>query len=66
MKLAADICQKLALIKEAAMSAWAAETGLEPAVARWQDFVKNIPRDTPYDNLPAKVRQEIEYWLNKQ
>jgi len=66
MKLSADVCQKLALIKETAMGAWAAEMGLAPAVDKWQALVKDIPRETSYENLPKEFRQEIEYWLQQQ
>lgn len=62
MKIAADICQRLALIKEKAMSTWAEELGAEAAIAQWQQMVRDIPRDTPYDKLPESWKQEINKW----
>lgn len=65
MKISSDVCQKLARVKEAAMGTWAVEMGRNPAVDKWQAFIKSIPRDTPYENLPEEIRQEIEHWLQK-
>lgn len=62
MPLSSDICQKLACIKEQVMASWAKETGPEEAIARWQVFVRELPKDTPFDQLPKDVQEFIQQW----
>lgn len=56
MVLAADVCKRLAAVKEDVMGTWAKEMGAEAAIEKWQKLIRQLPQDTSVDQLPEDIR----------